>query len=76
VAGFAKILQKLAERGTKVLMMDATHLKVHRTAANLREGGYAAGRSDARKGGLGSKIARYLRCLWAASEAASNSRER
>jgi transposase len=39
---FAKILQKLAAGGMKVLMMDATHLKVHRTAASLREGGYAA----------------------------------
>ncbi|MDR0679937.1 MAG: hypothetical protein LBF42_02790 [Puniceicoccales bacterium] len=27
---FAKILQKLAKEKTRILMMDATHLKVHR----------------------------------------------
>jgi transposase len=31
---FAKILQKLSKCKTEILMMDATHLKVHRTAAH------------------------------------------
>ncbi|MDR0693310.1 MAG: IS5/IS1182 family transposase, partial [Puniceicoccales bacterium] len=30
---FAKILQKLSKCKTEISMMDATHLKVHRTAA-------------------------------------------
>jgi transposase len=49
---FAKILQKLAKGGRKVLMMDATHLKAHRTVASLREGGLRHERSDARREGL------------------------
>jgi hypothetical protein len=36
---FAKILQRLSKCKTKILMMDATHLKVHRTAASLKKGG-------------------------------------
>ncbi|MDR1233261.1 MAG: transposase [Puniceicoccales bacterium] len=37
---FARILQKLTEGGTNILMMDVPHLKVHRTAASLRKGGF------------------------------------
>ncbi|MDR0680131.1 MAG: hypothetical protein LBF42_03855, partial [Puniceicoccales bacterium] len=33
---FTKILQKLSKCKTEILMMDATHLKVHRTAASYR----------------------------------------
>ncbi|MDR1232828.1 MAG: hypothetical protein LBJ75_01000 [Puniceicoccales bacterium] len=36
---FARILQKLTEEGTNILMMDVPHLRVHRMAASLREGG-------------------------------------
>jgi transposase len=46
---FAKILQKLAKGNTNILMIDATHLKVHRTAASLREGGLRHGRLDEAK---------------------------
>jgi hypothetical protein len=46
---FAKILQKLAKGGTKVLMIDATYLKVHRTAASLMEGGLRCTRSDVQR---------------------------
>jgi hypothetical protein len=49
---FAKILQKLAKGGTNILMMDATHLKVHRTTASLKEGDFRRGRSDEAKEGL------------------------
>jgi hypothetical protein len=35
---FAKILQKLSKYKMEILMMDATHLKVHRTAASLKKG--------------------------------------
>jgi transposase len=51
---FAKILQKLAKGNTNILMMDATHLKVHRTAASLRERGLRRGRSDEAKEGFSS----------------------
>jgi transposase len=33
---FTKTLQKLSKEGTKVLMIDATYLKVHRTTASLK----------------------------------------
>jgi transposase len=36
---FAKILQKLSKEESKILMVDATHLKVHKTAARLKRGG-------------------------------------
>jgi hypothetical protein len=35
---FAKILQKLAKGKTRILMMNAIRLKVHRMAADLRRG--------------------------------------
>jgi hypothetical protein len=40
---FAKILQKLSKCKTEILMMDATHLKVQRTAASLKKGGLPLG---------------------------------
>jgi transposase len=46
---FARILQKLAKARTKVLMIDTTHLKVHRTAASLRKGGLRRVRSDVQR---------------------------
>lgn len=59
---FARLLIELATAGqnTEVLMMDATHLKVHRTAASLRapeRPGPRRGRLIGRtKGGLNSKL--------------------
>jgi transposase len=53
---FAKILQKLAKGGTNILMMDATHLKVHRTAASLREGRLSPRQIGRSKRGLDSKL--------------------
>jgi transposase len=47
---FAKILQKLAKGKTTILMIDATHLKVHRTAASLRKGGLRRGTLEGQKG--------------------------
>ena len=46
---FAKILQKLSKSNTEILMMDATHLKVHRTAASLKKGGLRPGILGERK---------------------------
>jgi transposase len=72
---FAKILQRLAKGGTKVLMIDTMHLKVHRTAASLRRERLRRGRLDARKEGL---AVNYTLCdaSWAASEIAPDDRER
>ncbi|WP_425414923.1 IS5 family transposase [Rubellimicrobium mesophilum] len=54
---FARIFRALAQPGREgdTLMIDSTHLKVHRTAASLRKGGFARaiGRT---KGGLNSKL--------------------
>ena len=46
---FARIFRGLAQPGVDgdTLMMDSTHLKAHRTAASLRKGGPARGRSGA-----------------------------
>ena len=46
---FARIFRDLARPGAEgdTLMMDSTHLKAHRTAASLRKGGSARGRSGA-----------------------------
>ena len=46
---FARIFRDLARPGAdgNTLMMDSTHLKAHRTAASLRKGGSARGRSGA-----------------------------
>jgi hypothetical protein len=50
-------LRKPAKEKTKILMMDATHLKVHRTAVSLKKGGFTAPDHIGRtKGGLGSKL--------------------
>ncbi len=42
---FARIFRRLAQPGRDgdTLMMDSTHLKVHRTAASLRKGGRGHG---------------------------------
>ena len=48
---FAKILQKLSKCKTKISMIDATHLKVHRTAASLKKGGLLPGTLGERKEG-------------------------
>ena len=46
---FARVFWDLAKPGPDgdTLMMDSTHLKAHRTAASLRKGGPARGRSAA-----------------------------
>ena len=48
---FARIFRDLAKPGADgdTIMIDSTHLKAHRTAASLRKGGSAPGRSGARK---------------------------
>jgi transposase len=50
---FARIFRDLARPGAEgdTLMMDSTHLKAHRTAASLRKGGPARGRSGAPRAG-------------------------
>jgi putative transposase len=49
---FNKIFAELARKGSKVerIMIDATHLKAHRTAASLLKKGLFPDVSDARKG--------------------------
>ena len=51
---FARILMELAAQGRErdTLMIDATHLKAHRTAASLRgkKGGMGASSAEARAG--------------------------
>jgi transposase len=64
VGAFGKILQKLSKCETEILMMDATHLKVHRTAASLKKGVFPAAHW-ANKGGLGKQAACRLWWLWA-----------
>jgi putative transposase len=46
---FARIFRDLAKPGAEgnTIMIDSTHLKAHRTAASLRKGGSARGRSAA-----------------------------
>ena len=48
---FARIFRDLARPGSDgdTIMMDSTHLKAHRTAASLRKGGSARGRSAAQR---------------------------
>jgi transposase len=46
---FARTLQKLAKTGTKVLMIDTMHLKVHRTAASLRKEKLRCAKSDVQR---------------------------
>jgi transposase len=48
---FARIFRALAKPGPDgdTIMMDSTHLKAHRTAASLRKGGSARGRSVGRR---------------------------
>ena len=48
---FARIFRDLAKPGPDrdTVMMDSTHLKAHRTAASLRKGGFARGRSGVRR---------------------------
>jgi hypothetical protein len=46
---FAEILQKLFRCKTEILMVDATHLKVHGTAASLKKGVLLTGTLDERK---------------------------
>ena len=48
---FARIFRDLAKPGpdSDTIMIDSTHLKAHRTAASLRKGGSAQGRSGARR---------------------------
>ena len=51
---FARMMTAMAAEGqnTKTVMIDATHLKAHRTASSLRgKKGGASGSSDARKVG-------------------------
>jgi putative transposase len=50
---FGRIFVELAKGGgeTSVLMMDATHLKAHRTAASLFKKGLFPGISDAQRAG-------------------------
>ena len=49
---FDKIFAELARKGAKAerIMIDATHLKAHRTAASLLKKGLFPDVSDARKG--------------------------
>ena len=49
---FNKIFAELARKGAKAerIMIDATHLKAHRTAASLLKKGLFPDVSDARKG--------------------------
>ena len=55
---FNKIFAELARKAGKPrrLMIDATHLKAHRTAASLLKKGLFPDVSGARKGGLNSKL--------------------
>ena len=55
---FNRILAELAARGggTDKLMIDATHLKAHRTAASLLKKGLYPDVSDAARGGLTTKL--------------------
>ena len=48
---FARIFRDLAKPGAEgnTIMIDSTHLKAHRTAASLKKGGSARGRSAAPK---------------------------
>ena len=48
---FGRIFVELAKGGgdTEEIMIDATHLKAHRTAASLLKKGLFPGSSDARK---------------------------
>ncbi|EYD76555.1 Mobile element protein [Rubellimicrobium mesophilum DSM 19309] len=48
---FARIFRALAQPGREgdTLMIDSTHLKVHRTAASLRKGGFARAPLGARR---------------------------
>ena len=48
---FARIFRDLAQPGRDgdTIMMDSTHLKVHRTAASLKKGGPARGRLDVQR---------------------------
>ena len=48
---FAQIFRALAQPGRDgdTLTINRMHLKAHRTAASLRKGGFAPGRSAARK---------------------------
>lgn len=50
---FARIFLELAQLGEDgdVIMIDSTHLKVHRTAASLSKGGLASEPSGAPKAG-------------------------
>ena len=53
VGVFGRIFVELAKGGgdTEEIMIDATHLKAHRTAASLLKKGLFPGSSDARKAG-------------------------
>ena len=55
---FNRIFAELAGKGAKPdrLMIDATHLKAHRTAASLLKKGLFPDASGARRGGLNSKL--------------------
>jgi hypothetical protein len=58
---FAKILQKLAKEGTNVLVMDATHLKVHRDSCKFKGRGIRRGKLNIAR--EGQQITRCLRWL-------------
>ena len=55
---FAQIFRALAQHGREgdTLMIDSTHLKAHRTAASLRKGGFAPGRSAAENRNANSAV--------------------
>jgi len=51
MGAFARIFVELAQPGSdgEIIVIDSTHLKVHRTAASLSKGGFGRERSDARR---------------------------
>jgi transposase len=57
---FAKILQGLTKSNPKMLMIDATHLKAHRTAASLKKGGLRSDTSVGPKAGFAASCTPFV----------------
>jgi transposase len=63
MCALAKILKKLAKLKTEVPMIDATHLKAHRTAASLKKWDLFHGASGGRREDLGASCTRFAMIL-------------
>jgi transposase len=59
---FARILQKLVKEKTEILMIDATHLKAHRTAASLK-GELRRGTLEGQREDLGANCTPFAMAL-------------